>query len=53
MEERPDAIMAEFCETERELGQKFLALVNKFKQEMSAGQEKTVRQFFSYVCNYV
>ena len=40
MEEKLDAMMAEFRETKRELEQKFSASVNEFKREMSAAQEK-------------
>ena len=45
MEEKLDAMMAEFQKTKRELEQKFSASVNEFKREMSAAQEKTAQQF--------
>jgi len=45
MEEKLDAMMAEFHEIKRELEQKFSALANEFKREMSAAQEKTAQQF--------
>ena len=45
MEDKLDAMMAEFRDTKKEQEQKFSSSLNEFKREMNVTQEKTVRQF--------